>query len=208
MIKGLCPEVLMGRIYSGWKEISSVPHEARLLGYGLDFGFDPDPAGLLAVYYYNGGYILDERLYETNLINDQLATNIKLNKRAIVVADCAEPKSIVEIKRHGINIVPCEKGPDSVIYGIKHVQGLKISYTKNSLNLKKEYENYGWKIDKDGNNLGVEDPKCANHLLSAARYFLSEIIKADADPEAMLRQKERADMLAKQTKNKLTQTTR
>jgi phage terminase large subunit len=208
MIRGLCPEVLMGRIYSGWKEISEIPHEARLLGYWLDFGFDPDPAALGAVYYYNGGYILDERLYETNLINEHLATNIKINPKGLVVADSAEPKSIEELKRYGINIIPCEKGSDSVVYGIKHVQGLKISYTKNSFNLKKEYENYGWKIDKDGNNLGIEDPKCANHHMSGIRYFLSTIIKADADPEAMTRLKEKSDILARQTKNKLTQTTR
>src|SRR3990167_8087838 len=49
MIEGLSPEVVMGRIYSGWKEIEEVPHEARLLGYGLDFGFDPDPAAIVAV---------------------------------------------------------------------------------------------------------------------------------------------------------------
>lgn len=208
MIRGLCPEVLMGRIYSNWKEIDEVPHEARLLGYGLDFGYDPDPTALVAVYYYNGGYILDERLYENNLINDQLAANIKLNDRAVVVADSAEPKSIEEIKRYGINIIPCTKGRESVVYGIKHVQGLRISYTKNSLNLKDEYENYGWKINKDGINLGLEDPICANHLMSATRYFLTAIIKADADPEALLRQKQRADTLALQTKNKLTQTTR
>jgi hypothetical protein len=29
-------------IYSGWKQIDEVPHEARLLGY-VDFGFDPIP---------------------------------------------------------------------------------------------------------------------------------------------------------------------
>jgi phage terminase large subunit len=183
MIEGLSPEVVMGRIYSGWKEIESVPHEAKLLGYGLDFGFDPDPAAVVAVYYHNGGYILDEKLYETNLINEQLALNLKLLPKALVVADSAEPKSIEEIHRHGINIIPCEKGPDSVNYGIKHLQGLKISYTRNSVNLKNEYETLAWKISKDGDNLGVEDPKCANHLLSAARYFFSEMVRVQLIPK-------------------------
>ncbi|HVR57236.1 MAG TPA: phage terminase large subunit, partial [Pseudolabrys sp.] len=35
MIEGLCPEVVMGRIYKNWKVVESVPHEARLMGYGL-----------------------------------------------------------------------------------------------------------------------------------------------------------------------------
>lgn len=208
MIRGLCPETLMGRIYSGWKEIVEVPHEARLLGYWLDFGYDPDPAAFGAVYYHQGGYILDEKLYERNLINDQLALNIKLYPQAVVVADSAEPKSIEELKRHGINIVGCEKGQDSVLYGIKHVQGLKISYTRNSHNLKAEYDNYAFKVDKDGNNVGIEDPKCENHHMSGIRYFLSTMIKANADPEAQERERDLARARAIQTSKKLTQTTR
>lgn len=208
MIRGFCPEVLMGRIYSNWEEITTIPHQARLIGYGLDFGYDPYPAALVAVYYYNGGYILDEKLYETNLLNEQLAANIKLNPKGIVIADSAEPKSIAELSKHRINIMPCDKGKDSVRYGVKIVQGLKISYTKNSLNLKNEYENYGWLINKDGENTGEEDPKCANHLMSAVRYFISKMIKADADPEASLRKKERGDMQAIKTRQVLTRSSR
>jgi phage terminase large subunit len=93
MIRGYSPEVVMGRIYTGWKEIPAVPHEARLLGYGLDFGFDPDPAAIVAVYYHNGGYILDEKLYAKRLTNSNLATSIKLLPSAPIVANSAEPKS-------------------------------------------------------------------------------------------------------------------
>jgi hypothetical protein len=55
----------------------------------------------------------------------------------------------------------------------KHVQGLRLSYTRASTNLHSEYENYAWKVNKDGDQVGIEDPKCANHLMSAARYALS-----------------------------------
>jgi phage terminase large subunit len=188
MIRGLCPEVVMGRIYSGWREIPAVPHEARLLGRGLDFGFDPDPAALVDVFYHNGGYILDEKLYATRLTNDALATNIKLLPTSTIVADSAEPKSIEELKVLGVHIIPCEKGKDSINFGIKHVQALPISYTATGKNLKYEYENYAWKRNKDAveedTHLGTEDPNCPNHLMSAARYFLTEMVKADADPEA------------------------
>ena len=201
LIRGLCPEVVLGRIYSGWQEIDSIPHEARLMGYGLDFGFDPDEAALVAVYYHNRGYLLDEKIYATRLLNENLAAHIKLLPPAPIIADSAEPKSIEEMNLYGLNIIPCVKGPDSVNFGIKLVQGLKISYTKTSVNLKKEYENYAWKINKDGEDTGIEDPKCANHLLTAARYYLADTIKANADPEAELRksQEERL-MLAKHRK--------
>jgi phage terminase large subunit len=185
MIQGLCPEVVLGRIYSNWKMVESVPHEARLLGYGLDFGFDPDPAAIVGVYWYNGGYILDEKLYQTQLLNDHLAASLKALPKAPVVADSAEPKSIADIAQQGVSIIPCEKGADSVDFGIKHVQGLRISYTRSSLNLHREYENYAWKVTKDGENAGIEDPKCANHLMSAARYALTMFAGKDSmyDPE-------------------------
>lgn len=201
MIRGLCPEVVMGRIYSGWARIPSVPHEARLLGSGLDFGFDPDPAALIDVYYHNGGYILDEKIYATRLTNQALATNILLLPSRTIVGDSAEPKSIEEMKILGVHIVPCEKGRDSVNFGIKHVQALRISYTAGSRNLEREYEGYAWKRNKDAieedDHLGMEDPNCPNHAMSAVRYFLSEMVKADADPEAEER-KERQVAVARQ----------
>lgn len=183
MIQGLCPEVVTGRIYEGWQEIDSVPYEARLLGYGLDFGFFPDPAAIVAIYYYNGGYIVDEVLYQTDLLNEHLALSLKLIPKAVIVADSAEPKSIEELQTFGLNIVPCSKGQDSISFGIKHVQALKISYTKKSFNLKNEYESYAWKINKDGDAVGVEDPSCENHLMSAIRYFFMEMVQAKLIPK-------------------------
>lgn len=185
MIRGLAPEVVTGRIYAGWNKIDSIPHEARLLGYGLDFGYDPDPAAIVAVYYHNGGYILDERLYQTQLLDEQLATNINAYPKSLVIADSAEPKAIEGLRRRGINILPVTKGQDSVQFGIKHVQGLRISYTSSSKNLEAEYENYAWKRDKDSveedDHLGIEDPSCANHLMSAARYALTMLVKPSRD---------------------------
>ena len=178
MIEGLCPEVVMGRIYSGWKVVDQVPHEARLMGYGLDFGFDPDEAAIVAIYWYNGGFLLHEILYQTELLNSHLISTFKALPKAPIIADSAEPKSIAELQAAGLNVIPCEKGADSVNFGIKHVQGLPISYTSNSTNLHDEYENYSWKVTKDGEAAGIEDPKKKNHLMSAARYGLTMLAGA------------------------------
>ena len=40
-----------GRIYTGWKIIDKIPHEARLERYGLDFGYTNDPTSLTAIYF-------------------------------------------------------------------------------------------------------------------------------------------------------------
>ena len=102
----------------------------------------------------------------------------------------------------------CTKGPDSVDFGIKHVQALPISYTATSKWLKEEYENYAWKRKKasveEDDHLGIEDPGCANHAMSAARYFLTEMVKANADPEAEARERERARRDVSGTRQRLT----
>lgn len=139
-----------GRIYTGWQEIDSIPHEARLERYGLDFGWSPDPVAIVAVYYYNGGYILDQVAYQLEMSNREIAETLKNLPKALVVADSAEPKSIAEIKMYGINIVPTNKGADSIRHGIKTVQDQKISVTRQSYDLLKEYKNYLWAVDKEG----------------------------------------------------------
>src|SRR5258708_32212217 len=96
MIEGLCPEVVMGRIYSGWKVVDQVPHEARLMGYGLDFGSDPDEAAIAAIHWYNGGFLLHEILYQTELLNSHLSSTFKALPKAPIIADSAEPKGIAE----------------------------------------------------------------------------------------------------------------
>jgi len=159
-----------GRIYTGWAIIDEIPHEARLERYGLDFGYSNDPTAIVAIYYYNGGYILDEITYQKGLSNKQIAdvfTN--LEGRALVKADSAEPKSIDEIKSYGINILPAEKGKDSIKQGIQYVQDQRISVTKRSVNLIKEYRNYMWETDKEGRILNVPID-FMNHLLDALRY--------------------------------------
>lgn len=160
-----------GKIYTGWNIIDEVPHEARLERRGLDFGYSNDPSAIVDVYYYNGGYILDEQLYQKGMSNKQLADfigNLE-NPHTLVKADSAEPKSIDEIKSYGINVLPVTKGRDSVTQGIQKVQDQKVSMTKRSINLIKEYRNYMWETDKDGRILNVPIDMW-NHALDAVRY--------------------------------------
>jgi len=62
-----------GKIFKDWNIIDEIPHEARLERYGLDFGYSNDPSSLVAIYKYNGGFILDEITYQKGLSNKQLS---------------------------------------------------------------------------------------------------------------------------------------
>jgi phage terminase large subunit len=165
-----------GKIYKDWQIIDEIPHEARLERYGLDFGYTNDPSALVAVHYYNGGYILDEILYQKGMSNKQLADTLGNNQPALVIADSAEPKSIDEIHSYGINIVATEKGKDSVTHGIQIVQDQRISVTKRSTNIIREYRNYLWETDKTGKVINVPE-HAFSHSMDAIRYPIVSIVK-------------------------------
>lgn len=161
-----------GKIYKNWNIIDEIPHEARLERYGLDFGYSNDPTALVAIYKYNDGFILDECLYQKGLSNKQIADVINNLPKAMVVADSAEPKSIDEIKQYGIMILPAQKGQGSINQGIQFVQDQRISVTKRSLNIIKEYRNYLWKEDSDGKIIN-KPIDIFNHTMDAIRYGFS-----------------------------------
>nr|DAW01023.1 MAG TPA: terminase large subunit [Caudoviricetes sp.] len=165
-----------GRIYKGWKIIDEIPHEARLEGYGLDFGYSNDPTAVVAVYYYNGGYILDEILYRKGMSNQQIASFMNNLDFGVIVADSAEPKSIDELQMYGLSVVAAKKGSGSILQGIGYVQEQSISMTKRSVNLIKEYRNYLWQTDKNGKTINVPEGGF-DHALDAVRYKLSSVLK-------------------------------
>lgn len=173
-----------GRIYTGWNAIDTIPHEARLERRGLDFGYSQDPAALIDVYYYNGGYILDERMYLLGQSNRMLATflnNIE-KPHILCVADSAEPKSIDDIRSYNAPVIAAQKGPGSLHRSIQHMQDQRISYTKRSLNLAREYRRYYWKKDKDDDTKILDVPEQGDdHLLDAARYAIESLRPNDDD---------------------------
>lgn len=158
---------LEGVIFENWKQTDTIPAEAKLIGYGLDFGYTNDPTALTAVYEWNGKRILDEVLYQTGMINSEIASFIK--KGIQVYADSAEPKSIEEIRRHGINIKPVVKGSDSISFGIQTMQAQSYLITSNSRNIIKEFRSYSWDKDKTGKQLNTPIG-FFNHAIDGIRY--------------------------------------
>lgn len=165
---------LHGTVIPSWSEIEIVPKEARLLGYGLDFGYN-DPTAIVALYKWNNSYIFDEVYYKSKVTNRDIAQVLK-RSRALVVADCAEPKSIKDLRNYGIKIKASTKGKDSVMYGINKLNENSILVTKNSSNLIKELRNYVYKTDKSGASLNVPIDDW-NHCIDAVRYIYVECMK-------------------------------
>jgi phage terminase large subunit len=165
-----------GRIYKDWQIIDEIPHEARLECYGLDYGYTNDPTAIVAIYKYNNGYILDEIVYQRGLSNKQIGDILNNQLQSPIIPDSAEPKSNDELKTYGLTIIPAEKGADSVNNGIQLVQGQRISITKRSVNIIREFRNYLWETDKNGKVLNIPEHEFS-HSLDAARYGISYLFK-------------------------------
>jgi phage terminase large subunit len=171
---------LQGAIFQNWNIIDKIPDEARLIAYGLDWGFTNDFTSCVGVYKYNDDIILDEVLYEKQLVNQQIADRLKakgIDNRFEIYCDSAEPKSIRELSYFGLRTYSADKGKDSVNFGISLMQTFKLIVTKQSINLIDELYKYSWRTDTSGKSLNTPIDR-DNHAIDAARYvFQSKLSK-------------------------------
>jgi phage terminase large subunit len=159
---------LDGVIFNNWQTIDKIPNDARLLGYGIDFGYTNDPTAIVEVYKWNEKRILNEICYEKGLTNTQIAKRI--NTKMPAYCDSAEPKSIAELKLNGINAIAVTKGADSINYGISIIQENNYFVTSQSTNLISELRKYAWDKDKKTGttlNKPIDD---FNHAIDSWRY--------------------------------------
>ena len=170
-----------GLIFREWSLCEAIPVDATLIGIGLDFGFTNDPTACVAVYKQNGELWIDELIYETRLTNDLIVERLKMLSIDMgweIIADSAEPKSIQEIANGGFNILPAEKGPDSVRAGINTLKRHKMNVTKASQGLRRELARYKWAVDKDGKSIN-KPIDVFNHSIDALRYLALNKLMVD-----------------------------
>lgn len=145
--------------------------------YGLDFGFT-DPTAFV------GGFINFEQkeiyilmeMYEPGLTNQDTAERLKAKgiRHEVIKCDAAEPKSIEELRKAGINAKAAAKGPDSVKFGIQKLQNFKIIYSPDCVNFEHEIKNYCWAKDRQGKQTDSPDHEYS-HLMDALRYAIVDL---------------------------------
>ena len=144
---------------------------------GLDYGFVNDISAFVAS-------LLDEenkKLYvfktwgDTNKTNQELANIIKAMGfgKSVIIADCAEQKSIEEMRREGIiKIKPSVKGADSIIHGIQKLQQYEIIVHPDCEGIITEFQNYAWQKDKQSGEYINKPIDAFNHYIDALRYSI------------------------------------
>lgn len=154
---------------------------------GLDFGYINDPSALVwgdidtknKKIYVRGEYV------RKGMKNDEIAeTMIDLGiHKDKSYGDCAERKSIDEIKDKGINIDPTEKGKGSIIHGIQWIAQYELIVDERCYKVLEELENYTWKKDKKTGEYINEPVDTFNHTIDAIRYGLNKYIKGTKTPK-------------------------
>jgi phage terminase large subunit len=165
---------LEGVIFNNWKTIDAIPDDARLLGYGVDFGYTNDPTAIVEIYKWNEHRIINEICYNKGLSNSQIAKYI--TTKMPCYCDSAEPKSIAELRMYGVNAHAVTKGADSINFGIQIMQEESYLVTSKSLNLINELRKYAWDKDKKTGaklNKPIDD---YNHGIDSWRYHEMETI--------------------------------
>lgn len=146
---------------------------------GIDFGFAIDPVCYLQAHYDKTRrkiYIFNE-IYKVGMSNKQLADEIKQKKigTSYITCDSAEPKSISELQSYGLRVKGAKKGPDSIDYGIKFLQKqAEIIIDKTRCpNIAREFRNYEYEQDKNG-NFKSQYPDKDNHSIDSLRYAMED----------------------------------
>ena len=166
--------VLGDLIFKNWEvaDLSKMVPTFDRIRNGLDFGFSADPAAYVRCHY----DIKRKTIYifleagGKGYTNADLKTLLKpIVGKEYVACDSAEPKSIEELTRLGINAMAVSKGKDSILHGIQWLQQHKIIVDRSCQNVINEFSQYQWQKDKRGDVLPRPIDKF-NHYMDALRY--------------------------------------
>jgi phage terminase large subunit len=161
-----------GAILPDWTE--GTFDESLPYCHGLDFGFNPDPCGLVkvAVDQKAKKIYIEEKAYLQNLGTDDIAKLLidRVEKNGLIIADSAGKITIHDLRQKGFNVQPCVKGSGSIISGLKKLIDYELIICGPSPNLKTELNNYIWNDKK----AGIPIDKF-NHLIDPLRYAFDRL---------------------------------
>ena len=170
-----------GQVFD-FKVVDAMPDPAGYIeSWGLDFGFTHDPTAIVRSLIHTGRREIyaDNLVYQTGMTNPEIAAALKglgIGKTGVTVwADAAEPKSIEEIKRTGLNVRACDKRV-KVHEQLQQLRAWTIYVTRRSVHMLDEGRKYLYKQRPDGTF--TQDPiDFFNHTTDALRYSAAPVLE-------------------------------
>ena len=164
-------------VFTKYNTIERIPEGLKLLGRGMDFGFN-SPTAFVEVYKDEDTLYFKELLFVRGMTMPDIIHRLEglgIDKTDTIWCDSASPQNIEELKRNRWNAKPVNK--KSVLHGIDLIRRHHIFIEQTSKNILQEFASYRFREDKDGNLLDTpEDDN--NHTIDSIRYVLeSELNK-------------------------------
>lgn len=147
---------------------------------GVDWGWFPDHYGFIRCYYdwtHETIYFLDEN-YVLKTKNEETAKWIKDKgyNDYNITCDSNEPKSVNDYRDYGLPSRAAVKGPGSVEYGFKWLQGKRLVFDiRRTPNAYKEFSKYEYERDREGNVISGYPEGQEDHLIAATRYAFESL---------------------------------
>lgn len=170
-VMGRWADVAEGAVFKHIGVVKEFPKWCKKVAIGLDFGYTNDVSAAMMCGMIDDNLYISELFYRTGMLSSDLIKELRRYGDIKVFSDSADPRLVQEIHNGGVRIYPVEKGAGSIIAGIDKMKSLNVFVTENSYNLRKEFRNYVWDKDKDGNY--INQPIDAwNHGIDAIRYYI------------------------------------
>lgn len=150
-----------------------------LLCYGADFGILRDPTALIGLYYDS----ITRDVYFRELFYQRVPTiqdfselvtkSPEVDSTMAMYCDTNPSDAINVLRNNGINAFPARKGAHSIVEGIQSLIAIKPKLW--GPNISREFREYEYAKDKQGNNTGIPIDK-NNHAIDACRYACRDYI--------------------------------
>jgi phage terminase large subunit len=140
---------IKGLIFGHFKPIDEMPQCNEYI-YGLDFGFTNDPTALTKIGIKGRSRYIKELSYSPGLQPTFIRDLLKSNGHDFEPIYCDHDINIIaQLRQLGLPAIASHKGPGSIMAGISKVKSYDCYYTKDSINLKNEIDNYKFVTSQD-----------------------------------------------------------
>lgn len=176
VVIGRWVDVADGAIFKRINIVKEFPSWCDKVALCQDFGYSNDPTAIAKCGIIGNDLYIDEICYRTHMLTKDIIEVLKPYRNLKVISESADPRLIDEISNAGILIYPVDKSGPSIIAGIEKMLEMNIHVTERSYNMLREFRNYVWDKDKNGNPINRPADGQEDHLCDAVRYYMLGMI--------------------------------
>lgn len=176
VVMGRWVDVAEGAIFKHITVVKEFPEWCDKVALCQDFGYSNDPTAIARCGIVGNDLYVDEICYRTRMLTKDIIETLKPYRNLKVISESADPRLIDEISNAGILIYPVDKSGPSIIAGIGKMLEMNIHVTERSYNMLREFRNYVWDKDKNGNPINRPADGQEDHLCDAVRYYVLGMI--------------------------------